>query len=315
LAPHVPELAEIGVSHVTVTVNGVDPEIVQKVYSWVRDGKILYRGLQAAELLLARQINAIEELKRHNITVKINTIVMPGINDHHILDVADTMKKLGADLLNCMAIFPNADTVFEDVVEPSKKEMAEIRKQAEQYLPQMRHCTRCRADAVGLLGEDRTDEMRGCLSACANLPKHSEVKRPYVAVATLEGVLVNQHLGEARRFQIWGEDGNGGYKMIEERQAPPSGGCAALAEYQPHPWRLPRHSGERPGRKPAGGLEETRHPSGDHGRFYRTRPGGSLHWKRTHQSSGKIPQMLIQGCLCGRRHRLRVIRECVCSKW
>jgi nitrogen fixation protein NifB len=71
---------------------------------------------------------------------------------------------------------------------------------------------------------DRTDEMRGCLSACASLPKHSEAKRPYVAVTTQEGVLVNQHLGEATRFQIWGQVEEGGYKLIEERQAPSAGG-------------------------------------------------------------------------------------------
>ena len=224
LAPHVPELAEIGVSHVTVTVNGVDPEVVKNIYSWVRDGKIIYRGLQAAELLLARQLDSIQKLKQHGITVKINTIVIPGINDHHVLEVAETMKKLGADLLNCMAMFPNVDTVFEDVPEPSKEEMAELRNEAEKHLPQMRHCTRCRADAVGLLDDDRTDEMRGCLTACASLPKYSEAAKPYVAVATLEGVLVNQHLGEASRFQIWEEDGEGGYRLLEERMAPPPGG-------------------------------------------------------------------------------------------
>ena len=224
VAPHVPELAEIGVSHVTITVNAVDPEISQHIYAWVRDGNIIYRGIQGAELLLARQIEAIKLLKKHGITVKINTIVIPGVNDHHVEAVAAAMKALGVDLLNCMAMFPNAGTAFEDIVEPSKEEMDRLRNTAEQYLPQMRHCTRCRADAVGLLGEDRTDEMRGCLSACAKLPKPEEALRPYVAVVTLEGVLVNQHLGEATRFQIWGEDGQGGYHCVEERQAPAPGG-------------------------------------------------------------------------------------------
>lgn len=224
LAPHVEELAEIGVSHVTVTVNAVDPEIGKNIYSWVRDGKVLYRGLQAAELLLARQLHAIEKLKEHNITVKINTIVIPGINDHHVIDVARNMKKLGADLLNCMAMFPNADTVFEDVPEPPKEQMITLRNEAEQYLPQMRHCTRCRADAVGLLDDDKTDEMRGCLSACASLPKPVEAVRPYVAVATMEGILVNQHLGQAISFQIWGEDETGGYKLVQVRPAPAENG-------------------------------------------------------------------------------------------
>lgn len=223
IAPYVDELAEIGVSHVTITVNAVDPEIGAKVYSWVRDGNVLYRGRQAAELLLSRQLTAIEKLKRHGITVKINSIIIPGVNDGHIVAVAARMKELGADLLNCMAMFPNVDTPFANIPEPSKAMVAEIRREAEEYLPQMRHCTRCRADAVGLLGDDKTDEMRGCLSACASLPAESGGSRPYVAVATLEGVLVNQHLGEAERFQIW-EERDDAFHLVEERPAPKANG-------------------------------------------------------------------------------------------
>jgi len=78
----------------------------------------------------------------------------------------------------------------------------DVQARAGRYLPQMRHCTRCRADAVGLLGEDRSDELRGCLTECAGLSPDLS-GRPYVAVATMEGVLVNQHLGEANRLQIW----------------------------------------------------------------------------------------------------------------
>jgi nitrogen fixation protein NifB len=225
VAPHVPELAEIGVSHVTITINAVDPEISAQIYAWVRDGKVLYRGRQGAELLLARQLQAIDLLKMHGITVKVNTIIIPGVNDHHVPELAAAMQAKGVDLLNCMAMFPNVDTAFEHLGEPDKEQMERIRTEAEQFLPQMRHCTRCRADAVGLLDQDRTDEMRGCLSACAQLPApQAEAERPYVAVATLEGVLVNQHLGEATRFQIWGQDDAGGYRCLEERNAPPSGG-------------------------------------------------------------------------------------------
>ncbi|MFZ5763017.1 MAG: nitrogenase cofactor biosynthesis protein NifB [Thermodesulfobacteriota bacterium] len=222
IAPYIPELAALKVSHVTITVNGVDPQVVEKVYSWVRDGNVVYRGRQAAELLHSRQMAAVSALKAHGITVKINTIVVPGINDHHVEAVAASMKELGADLLNCMAMFPNVDTPFAHIPEPSKGEIAAIREKAEQYLPQMRHCTRCRADAVGLLGEDKSAEFRGCLSACASTPALPPEQRPYVAVATMEGVLVNQHLGEANRFQIYAQQGEG-FALVEERPAPKGG--------------------------------------------------------------------------------------------
>lgn len=224
LAEHVDELAEIGVSHVTVTVNAIDLDIAAKIYSWARVGKVLYRGVDAARILLERQEQAIRLLKAKGIVVKINTIIIPGINDHHVEAVAQKMKSLGVDLLNCMALLPNAETKFADIIEPNKKEVEAIRAMAEQYLPQMRHCQRCRADAVGLLEKDCSRDFSGLLAACSTMVAPMDAARPNVAVATMEGMLVNQHLGEAASFQIWAEDGATGYKMVEERPAPATGG-------------------------------------------------------------------------------------------
>ena len=223
LAPHVDELADIGVSHVTVTVNGIDPEITKNIYSFVKDGNVIYRHIQAAELLLARQIKAIEKLKSRGVTVKVNFIAIPGVNAHHAVTTAKAMAKLGVDLFNCMAMLPNADTPFADVIEPDKPMMNALRNKCEKHLPQMRHCKRCRADAVGLLGKDKSGEMAGCLNACATMPAKTEEPRPYVAVASLEGMLVNQHLGETTTFLIYEQDGNG-FKLVAERPAPIPGG-------------------------------------------------------------------------------------------
>jgi nitrogen fixation protein NifB len=214
IAPYLDELAELRVSHVTVTVNAVDPEIGRKIYSWVRDGKVIYRGLMAAQVLLARQLEAIRGLKARGIAVKINTIVIPGINDQHVEAVARMMAELGVDLLNCMPVYPNPDTPFGDIPEPETEKMAAIQAAAGEFLPQMRHCTRCRADAVGLLDADRTEEFRCCLSACSQMAPAMDESRPYVAVASREGILVNLHLGEADYFQIWGLSGQG-FRLLE----------------------------------------------------------------------------------------------------
>lgn len=222
LYPYIDEVAEIGVSHVTVTVNGIDPQITKNIYSWVSDGKIVYQGVQAAELLLARQLRAIEKLKKCGVTVKVNFIVVSGVNDHHVEETAKFMAGMGVDLFNCMALLPTEDTLFANVVEPDKETMARLRGAGEKYLPQMRHCKRCRADAVGLLGADRSGEMAGCLNACASLPVRPANERPYVAVASMEGMLVNQHLGETTRFMIW-EKVDDTFRMVEERPAPMPG--------------------------------------------------------------------------------------------
>ncbi len=223
IGPYIETLAELEVSHVTITVCAVDPAIGQKIYAWVTDGNIVYRGLQAAEILLERQLAAIKKLKAHNITVKVNCIVIPGINDHHVEEVAMVMKGLGVDLLNCMAMFPNANTPFAAIEQPDKETMERLRQKAEEYLPQMRHCTRCRADAVGLLDDDRTEEFRGCLSACSTLKPLPADQRRYVAVATEDGILVNKHLGEARVLEIWEQAGDG-FRKVEERATPAIGG-------------------------------------------------------------------------------------------
>ncbi len=219
LPANVDALAECGVTHITVTVNAVDPEVGQHMYAWVKDeGQQPIKGLEGATLLLERQLEGIRLCKEKGMVVKVNTIVIPGTNDHHIEAIAAKMKEMGVDILNCMGLKPVEGTIYADIDEPQKKDLDKIRDTMEQYLPQMRHCQRCRADAVGLLTEDRTKEMAGCLSDCSTMEVHAN--RPYVAVCTQEGLLVNRHLGESERFQIWGQV-DGHYQLVESRDAPP----------------------------------------------------------------------------------------------
>ncbi|TAL18789.1 radical SAM protein [bacterium] len=217
------EIAESGVTHVTVTVNAVDPEIGAKIYAWVRDGKVIRRGREAAEYLLERQLEGIRAVKEKGLKVKVNMILIPGVNDHHVEAVAEKMASLGVDVLNVMPMAPVAGTPFENVLEPTPEMMEAARAKAEKFLPQMRHCRRCRADAAGLLGEDRSREFGPYLKECAEIIPIDLRNRPNVAVATREGLLINQHLGEADSFQIWSKAPEG-FKLVETRKAPPSGG-------------------------------------------------------------------------------------------
>lgn len=223
LPAHLDELAEFNVTHVTVTVNAVDPEIGEKIYGWVRDGKVIYRGRRAAEVMLERQLEGIKGLKERGMIVKVNTILIPGVNDDHVEEVAIKMAELGVDVLNVMAMVPNAGTPFGELDEPSHELVAAVRAKAENHLPQMKHCQRCRADAVGLLCEDRSEEFAELMGDCSEAIILPSDEKPYVAVATREGLLVNQHLGEAEHFQIW-EKGEDSFKLIDKRKAPGKGG-------------------------------------------------------------------------------------------
>ncbi|MBQ5821089.1 MAG: radical SAM protein [Clostridia bacterium] len=147
------DIADLGVTHMTVTVNAVSPAVGAHIYRHVRlDGKTL-SGEDAAAAILARQEEGVRKLKARSVTVKINMVIVPGVNDAHAEDVARAVKSWGADLMNCMPLMPVAGTPLESCGSPSPESMAAIRTTAEAYLPQMRHCTRCRADACGLLGQ------------------------------------------------------------------------------------------------------------------------------------------------------------------
>ncbi|NTW64376.1 MAG: radical SAM protein, partial [Chlorobiaceae bacterium] len=225
LLPYIDELAELQVSHVTITINALDPEIGARIYSWVRHNKKMYREIDAAKLLIERQLDALKRLKEVGVTAKVNSIIIPGINDNHVIDVARKAAELGADILNCMPYYSTTETYFENIAEPSAQMVAEIQKATGEYLPQMMHCSRCRADAAGIIGEINSDEMMRTLAEAASLPKNPEEQRPCIAVGSLEGVMINQHLGEAERFLVYGMDGRSGeYVLVDSRKAPPAGG-------------------------------------------------------------------------------------------
>jgi nitrogen fixation protein NifB len=229
LFPYVDELAAIGLSHVTVTVNAVDPRIGAKFYEWMAIDGHRYEGVEAAEQLWDRQRKAIRALAAKGVIVKVNTIYTPGVNDAHIEQVAQTVSVLGATILNIMPLLPTANTPFATIKEPEKKAVQQARALAGRYLPQMTHCSRCRADAVGLIGEENSQKNIELLQISAKysgeiapvstlamdvdngLPMtlSSQLRltptpeRPYVAVASRDGLFVNQHLGEATHVRIY----------------------------------------------------------------------------------------------------------------
>ena len=218
LEPYIDEIAELGVSHVTITINAIDPTISAKIYKWIRYNKHLYRGAEGARILLERQLTCIPLLKAKGITVKINSIIIPGINEDHIPEVARKCAELGADVINCIPLIPTAETGFADTPKPDTKMIFKTRTLASEHLKLMSHCARCRADAAGLLGQD-LEGTHALLKEYASRPAFDLATRPYVAVATHEGLLVNLHLGEATSLYIFKQSPKG-FQLVEERKTP-----------------------------------------------------------------------------------------------
>ena len=95
LPERIDDLHELGVSTITVTLNAIDPEVGEKIYSWVEYDEKRYEGREAAEILLQNQLRGIKEALSRKIIVKVNTVLIPGINDAHILEIARTIGEMG----------------------------------------------------------------------------------------------------------------------------------------------------------------------------------------------------------------------------
>ncbi len=218
LPEYAEEIIQLGVQHVTVTVNTLDPEIGAKIYKFVVYKGIRYEGAEAATLLLKNQLAGIEYLTKRGVLVKINIVMIKGINDHHIPAVVRKVKELGVFVTNIMPLIPAPGSAFEHFSQTSMKEINELRNVCQLDIQQMRHCQQCRADAIGLLSEDRSQEFRrySHQTAEAKTAQNHKKKQYKIAVTSKYGKLVDQHFGHASKFIIYQGDGQD-FKIVENR--------------------------------------------------------------------------------------------------
>ncbi|MDR3583708.1 MAG: nitrogenase cofactor biosynthesis protein NifB [Desulfosporosinus sp.] len=160
LPEYAQEIVELGVTHVTVTVNCIDSAIGAKIYKHINYQGQHYEGESGVKILIENQLAGIALLISQGMIVKINIVMLKGINDQHIPDVVKKMKELGVYITNIMPLIPAPGSVFENFSQTTTKDINMMRDLCELDVRQMRHCKQCRADAIGLLGEDRSHEFR-----------------------------------------------------------------------------------------------------------------------------------------------------------
>lgn len=162
LPDSVEELAKHNIDHVTITINCVDPEVGAKIYPWIYWNNKRIRGKKAAKILIEQQQKGLEMLVARGILVKVNSVMIPGVNDEHLKEVSRVVKSKGAFLHNVMPLISEAEhgTFFGIMGQrgPEPEELQDLQDSCSGDMNMMRHCRQCRADAVGLLGEDRGAE-------------------------------------------------------------------------------------------------------------------------------------------------------------
>jgi len=244
------------IDHVTITINTVEPEIGERIYPWVFYNHKRWKGRDAAKILLERQMEGLERLTEAGILCKINSVMIPGVNDEDLYNVNREVKSRGAFLHNIMPLIsdPAHGTRFglDGQRGPTDAELKALQDSLEGEMTLMRHCRQCRADAVGLLGEDRNEEftiekieqMKDEIHRVDTREVEEERKRIIqeqrrirellhrekdrnsgeksdlkflVAVATKGDNRVNLHFGHAEEFQIY-EVGSDGVKFVTHRK-------------------------------------------------------------------------------------------------
>jgi nitrogen fixation protein NifB len=245
------ELAVMNVDHVTITINMVDPQVGEQIYPWVHFKRRRWHGAEASRILSERQLEGLERLVEKKILVKVNSVLIPGINDEHLAEVGRVVKEKGAFLHNVMPLIsdPAHGTHFGLTGRrgPTPRELQAVQERLGGSSRLMRHCRQCRADAVGLLGEDRGADFT--LDKLAAQPaydpagretyreviarersEHAQTREAaaaalssldgpplLVAVATSGGGRINQHFGHAREFQVY-EASPAGVRFIGHRK-------------------------------------------------------------------------------------------------
>ena len=254
----VDELARYNIDHVTITINCVDPEVGAKIYPWVFWNNRRVKGKKGAKILIKQQQKGLEMLVERGILVKVNSVMIPGVNDEHLKEVSRIVKQKGAFLHNVMPLIAEAEHgTFYGVMGqrgPRASELQALQDACAGDMNMMRHCRQCRADAVGLLGEDRGAEFtmdkieqmdidygaamqrraRVHAAIAEELAAKQAAKqaehpvqletipdksyRPVLmAVATQGGGVINQHFGHAKEFLVY-EASMAGVRFIGHRK-------------------------------------------------------------------------------------------------
>ena len=211
-------LRDLGVRFITVTINAPDADTGSRIYSTVLFEGRKYTGKEGAEILLRRQLEGIRVCAELGMLVKANIVMVPDVNVPVIPELVKKVKSLGAHIVNILPLIPVPGTPFGELRGPTPAERKALMDRCSLDARMMRHCRQCRADAIGLLGEDRSSEFAGCGYGDGNrcgpvrgndiiIPMDPTAKHR-IAAASSSGSELDCGFGNAPFFFVYDVDGD-----------------------------------------------------------------------------------------------------------
>lgn len=211
LAEHAHQLAQHGVSRVTLLVDAVNPETVQNLYTWIRPGKRNIPLAKAAAILVEEQAKGITACRNAGLTVVVKTTVYDQKNKEEVAKIAYLAADLGAESMTLL---------------PGKGWLGDEDKLPQPTFETMQHLSQKAADHIMVV--ELAAETNVCntppLSATASLalPKPT-ARRSNVAVLSSNGMDIDLHLGQAIKALIYGPREDGLACLLEARDLPEPG--------------------------------------------------------------------------------------------
>lgn len=150
LPDRVDTLKQLGLEHLSITINAVDEKVAAQIHPYVLFGGEKYEGIEGARLLIERQLSGLEKAAEAGFLIKINSVLVPNINPDYLKEVAQEVSRRGAALMNVMPLIPSGG--FASLRPPTCEEINRVRDECEKLLPQFKACRQCRADAHGIPG-------------------------------------------------------------------------------------------------------------------------------------------------------------------
>lgn len=134
------ELLDTGLQTLTITINALEETVARRIY---REEKT------DVGRLLAMQREGLYKSCEAGLTVKINTVLIPGVNESEIEQIAKLGRGAGAAVMNLIPLIPCGDMM--EYRKPTGEEVLDKRKKASRWIRQFSLCRQCRADACGMI--------------------------------------------------------------------------------------------------------------------------------------------------------------------
>lgn len=141
-------IQELNVNYITLTINTINYDILSQLVDWINDKGVIYQGKEAAERLLDGQMRSLEAVANAGIRCKVNTVIVPDLNQYEITDLLKSIKAKGAEKGNLIPLIPVKGTRFEQTSTIAVQEYEHILRGASTIIDQVTGCRKCRADAA-----------------------------------------------------------------------------------------------------------------------------------------------------------------------